>query len=73
VAFVVNKAARSEITPGDVQRVFGEPARAILPHDRAVRSARERSRLLPSKGRMARRFDRLADALAVPVVDEMVS
>jgi Flp pilus assembly CpaE family ATPase len=73
VAFVVNKAARSEITPGDVARVFGEPALAVFPSDRAVRSAQERNRLLPAKGRMARRFDRLADALSAPVVEEMAS
>jgi Flp pilus assembly CpaE family ATPase len=73
VAFVVNKAARSEITPGDVGRVFGEPALAVFPSDRAVRSAQERNRLLPTKGRMARRFDRLADALSAPVVEEMGS
>jgi hypothetical protein len=73
VAFVVNKAARSEITPGDVVRVFGDPALAVFPFDRAVRSAQERNRLLPAKGRMARRFDRLADALSVPRVEEMAS
>jgi Flp pilus assembly CpaE family ATPase len=73
VGFVVNKAARSEITPGDVQRVFGEPALAVLPHDRAVRSAQDRNRLLPGRGRMARRFDRLADALSTPIVNEMAS
>ena len=73
VGFVVNRAARSEITVGDVQRVFGEPALAVLALDRAVRSARERNRLLPGKGRMARRFDRLADALSAPVVDELAS
>ncbi len=73
VAFVVNKAARSEITPSDVGRVFGEPALAEFPSDRAVRSAQERNRLLPAKGRMARRFDRLADALSAPIVEEMAS
>lgn len=73
VGFVVNRAARSEITPGDVSRVFGEAALAILPVDRAVRSAQERGRLLPPKGRMARRFDRLADALSAPLVEEMAS
>jgi Flp pilus assembly CpaE family ATPase len=73
VAFVVNRAARSEVTPGDVARVFGEPALAVLPIDRAVRSAQERGRLLPPKGRMARRFDRLADALSTPAVEEMAS
>jgi Flp pilus assembly CpaE family ATPase len=68
VAHVVNKAARSEITPGDVRRVFGEPALAVLPFDRAVRTAQERGRLLPGTGRMARRFDRLVTAL-VPVAE----
>jgi Flp pilus assembly CpaE family ATPase len=73
VGFVVNKAARSEVTPGDVLRVFGEPALAVLPFNRAVRSAQEGSRLLPAKGRMARRFDRLATALVAPTIDEMAS
>jgi hypothetical protein len=45
----------------------------VFPFDRAVRSAQERNRLLPAKGRMARRFDRLADALSAPVVEEMAS
>ena len=73
VAFVVNRAARSEVTPGDVRRVFGEPALAVLPQDRAVRSAQERGRLLPERGRMARRFDRLAVALTESAVAEMAS
>ena len=73
VAFVVNWAARSEITPGDVRRVFGEPALAVLPLDRAVRSAQDKGRLLPAKGRMARRFDRLAVALTERDVEELAS
>lgn len=73
VAFVVNKAARSEITPGDVRRVFGEPALAVLPPDRAVRSAQDKGRLLPARGRMARHFDRLAAALMDRDVEEMAS
>jgi hypothetical protein len=28
---------------------------------------------LPAKGRMARRFDRLAEAFSAPVVEEMAS
>jgi Flp pilus assembly CpaE family ATPase len=64
LGFVVNRSARSEITPGDVTRVFGKPALAVIPFDRAVRSAQEHGRLLAPKGRLARRFDRLADALA---------
>jgi len=73
VAFVVNRSSRSEITPGDVRRVFGEPALAVLPLDRAVRSTQERGRLLPARGRMARRFDRLAAALIERDVEEMAS
>ena len=73
VAFVVNRAARSEITPGDVRRVFGEPALAVLPADRAVRSAQDKGRLLPARGRMARHFDRLAAALTGRDVEEMAS
>jgi len=73
VAFVVNRATRSEITPGDVRRVFAEPALAVLPLDRAVRSTQERGRLLPARGRMARRFDRLAAALIERDVEEMAS
>jgi Flp pilus assembly CpaE family ATPase len=73
VAFVVNQAARSEVTPVDVRRVFGQPALAVLPQDRAARSAQERGRLLPERGRMARRFDRLARALAERDVEELAS
>ena len=73
VAFVVNRAARSEVTPGDVRRVFGEPSLAVLPFDRGVRSAQERGRLLPARGRMARRFDRMATALTERDVEGMAS
>ena len=70
VAHVVNRAARSEVTVGDVDRVFGRPAVAVLPTDRAVRSARARGRLLPAKGRMSRRFDRLAGSLMASTASE---
>jgi pilus assembly protein CpaE len=63
VTFVVNQAARSEVTIGDVDRVFGRPAAAVFPADRSVRSTREHGRLLSQKSRMARRFDRLASSL----------
>jgi pilus assembly protein CpaE len=58
--FVVNRASRSEITPGDVKRVFGVDALAVLPVDRGVERAQMRGRLLAPKGRMGRAFDRLA-------------
>ena len=45
----------------------------VLPQDRTVRSAQERGRLLPERGRMARRFDRLAVALTVGDVEELAS
>jgi hypothetical protein len=56
-----------------VRKVFGEPALAVLPMDRAARSAQDKGRLLPAKGRMARRFDRLAAALTERDVEEMAS
>ena len=64
IAFVVNRAARSEITPDDVRRVFGEPALAVLPVDRAVGAARRGGRLAPPRSRTSKRFDHLAAALA---------
>jgi len=60
VGFVVNRAARNEITPGDVRRVFGSDPIAIFPRDGAVPRAQDHGRLLPGRGRMARLFDRLA-------------
>ena len=59
-AFVVNKASRSEISPRDVERVFGQAPLAVIPSDRAVRSAQDRGRLLPARGRVSRAVDRLA-------------
>ena len=59
-SFVVNRAVRSEIAPKDVERVFGRPPLAVIPSDRAVRSAQDRGRLLPGRGRVGRAVDRLA-------------
>ena len=64
IGFVVNNAVRSDVTVGDVDRVFGRPPVAVLPSERSVRAAGERGRLVPARSRMARRFDRLAEALA---------
>jgi septum formation inhibitor-activating ATPase MinD len=63
VDVVVNRAARSEITPGDVRRVFGSDPVAVVPADGAVPRLQDRGRLLSSKGRGARAFDRLATRL----------
>ena len=76
VGFVVNRAARNEITPGDVRRVFGADPLAVFPRDPAVPRAQDHARLLPARGRMARIFDRLAVRVAQPVdgvVEELAS
>jgi pilus assembly protein CpaE len=59
-AFVVNRATRSEISPKDVERVFGTPAIAVIPSDRAVGAAQDRGRLVPLRGRTGRALTRLA-------------
>ena len=69
VGFVVNRAARSEITPGDVTRVFGVPPLAVLPFDRAVGRAQDHGRILPGRGRIGRAFDRLAAEVLESGVD----
>ena len=61
VGFVVNRATRSEITPGDVERVFGAAPLAVVPADRAVPRAQDRGRLVPPKGKVGRAFARLAE------------
>lgn len=61
-AFVVNRAVRSEISPKDVERVFGQAALAVIPSDRSVRSAQDHGRLLGGRGRVGRAIDRLAMA-----------
>ncbi len=63
LVFVVNRAARSEITPRDVERVFDRPAMAVIPRDRAVPRAQDHGRLLPARGRTGRTFNRLASRL----------
>ncbi len=63
VRIVVNRAARAEVTPADVERVFGRPALAVLPVDRRVRGVQDRGAMLPRRGRMGRELDRLARVL----------
>jgi pilus assembly protein CpaE len=76
VGFVVNRAARNEITPGDVRRVFGVDPLAVIPRDGAVPRAQDHGRLLPPRGRIARIFDRLASKALEPAdahVEELAS
>jgi pilus assembly protein CpaE len=63
-AFVVNRAGRSEIAPGDVERVFGREPLAVLPDDHAVPNAQDRGRLVPPRGKTGRAMTRLARTLA---------
>ncbi len=65
-AFVVNRAARSEITPADVRRVFGKDALAVIPFDAGVTRAQDHGRLLAPRGRVGRTFARMAAALWTP-------
>lgn len=58
--FVVNRARRAEITPSDVERVFGRAPVAVIPSDRGVARAVERGRLVSRRGRVGRSLDRLA-------------
>jgi pilus assembly protein CpaE len=62
-SFVVNRATRREISPKDVERVFGRAPVAVIPVDRRVPAAQDRGRLLPPRGRAGRSVDRLAAKL----------
>ncbi len=64
VGLVVNRAARSEITPGDVRRVFGGDPLAVVPADTSIPRLQDHGKLAPPKGRVGRVFARLADRLA---------
>jgi Flp pilus assembly CpaE family ATPase len=63
VGFVVNRAARAEITPRDVARVFGCEPLAVIQADRSVARAQDHGRLVGVRGRTGRAFDRLAERL----------
>ena len=58
--FVVNRAARSEIAPRDVERVFGRPPLVVIPSARAIPAARDHGRLVAMRGRVGRAIERLA-------------
>jgi len=61
-----DRAARAEITPADVTRVFEVEPLGVLPLDRAVPRAQDHGKLLSARGRMARAFDRLATRVLEP-------
>ncbi len=64
---VVNRYARAEVTPADVERAFGRPPIAVLPTDRRVPRLQDRGVLLPRRGRIGRELDRLARTLLAGV------
>jgi pilus assembly protein CpaE len=64
--FVLNRAGRAELVPGDVARAFGSPAIAVIPADPAIARAQAAGRLLPERGRVGRAVSRLAADLLVP-------
>ena len=70
IAFVVNRAQRAEVVPGDVERVFGEPVRAVIPFDAAVPRLQDHGRLLPARSRTARAIARLARDVLEPATSE---
>lgn len=57
--YVVNRARRSDVSPSDVERVFGRPPTAVIPFDRSVAVAQDRGRLIVSRGRVRRAVERL--------------
>ena len=63
VRFVVNRATRAEITPRDVERVFGSSPLAVIALDRGVVRAQDHGRLVSARGRTGRAVDRLAARL----------
>jgi len=63
VRFVVNRAARAEILPADVERVFGRPAAAVVPFDGSVPRLQDHGRLLATRSRTARVIARCSDQI----------
>ena len=53
----------AEVTPADVERVFGRPALAVLPMDRRAPGVQNRGAILPRRGRTGRELDQLARVL----------
>ncbi|MGH2595872.1 MAG: AAA family ATPase, partial [Actinomycetota bacterium] len=67
VGFVVNRATRGEITPADVERVFGCEPLAVVPFDRSAGRAQDHGRLVSTRGRAGRAFERLVKRLEEPI------
>jgi MinD-like ATPase involved in chromosome partitioning or flagellar assembly len=68
-SFVVNRAARGEVVPADVERVFGRPPDAVLALDASVPRLQDHGRLLPRRARTARAVAKLTDRLLTSAVE----
>ena len=64
--FVLNRAGRTELVPGDVARAFSAQPIAVVPADPAAARAQAAGRLLPERGRAGRAVSRLAEELFTP-------
>jgi hypothetical protein len=51
------------VTPADVERALDRAPAAVIPADGRVGAAQQRGRLVPSRGRLGRQLQRLANAL----------
>jgi Flp pilus assembly CpaE family ATPase len=67
--FIVDRAARGEVVPADVERVFGRPAHAVIPADASVPRLQDHGRLLSARSRAARAVARLAGAVMADADD----
>lgn len=63
VDIVVNRAARADVTPSDVERVLGRAPIALIPADARVTKAQQRGEVVSFRGRLGRQLKRAADAL----------
>jgi len=60
---VVNRAARSDVTASDVERVLGRVPLGVIPADGRIATAQQRGELVPFRGRVGKQLTRIADAL----------
>jgi pilus assembly protein CpaE len=62
--FVVNRARRADVSPADVERVFGRRPAVVIPFDHAIPVAQDRGRVLARRGRAGRAIERLTNQVA---------
>lgn len=66
VSYVVNRAGRSEVSPDDVLRIFGQAPLGVLPTDRRILGLQDRGRLASPRSALARNFDKIVTQLNAP-------